>query len=137
MKVNVFNRQRRLPVDRLALREFLVRACRRLEADQGVSVVLTNDRTMTDFNQRFRSRDKATDVLSFPNDSSLPEEESYLGDIIISVETADRQKRSDLLEELKTLVLHGLLHLMGYDHETDTGEMRTLEVQLRKEFQIS
>ena len=84
------------------------------------------------YNREYRGQDKATDVLSFPGD------ESYLGDILISVETAYEQAvRSKVLtleSNIRRLALHGLLHLMGYDHETDDGQMRAAEVRLRRRF---
>lgn len=100
------------------------------------SVVLISDPLMKSYNQEFRCEDRATDVLSFPYEEDEWEEESYLGDILISVETAHRQRRKTLLEELKVLSLHGLLHLLGYDHETDRGEMEVLERKLKREFRV-
>lgn len=74
-------------------------------------------------------------MLAFPNEQDEWEiGEIYLGDIIISVETADCQKDKHLLEELQILSLHGLLHLLGYDHKSDQGEMELMENKLRKEF---
>ena len=88
---------------------------------------------MRDYNREYRGYDKATDVLSFEG------EEDYLGDILISAETAYNQAlRSGTLSfetNLNRLMLHGLLHLMGYDHETDNGEMRAMEKRFRRKFQ--
>ncbi len=101
-----------------------------------VTVLLTGDATMRDLNQRFRGKNKPTDVLSFPvenlvqNQRKNPEK----GDVAISVETARRQgaeQGHSLAIEIKVLMLHGLLHLAGYDHETDAGEMRRRERSLR------
>ena len=92
---------------------------------------------MRAYNLQFRSTRGVTDVLSFPYErEDFEKEDSYLGDIMVSVETANRQKRESLLTELKVLSLHGLLHLLGHDHETDRGEMLKLEAQLRKEFKL-
>lgn len=94
---------------------------------------------MRDYNHRYAGKDWTTDVLSFPAGEPNFEEEGerhYLGDILISVEKADRQKSGSLEEELKILILHGLLHLLGYDHETDQGEMRSLEIKLRGELKL-
>jgi probable rRNA maturation factor len=98
-----------------------------------VSVVLVTDKAMRIFNRRFRAIDKPTDVLSFRG-----EEKGYLGDIVISTDTACEQaRRSPVLSferNIRRLVLHGFLHLSGYDHATDRGEMRTLERRLRRRF---
>jgi probable rRNA maturation factor len=85
-------------------------------------------------NQQFRGVDKATDVLSFPAD-----EPDNLGDVAISVDTAAKQAKENDLQfdnEIAQLILHGLLHLSGYDHETDNGEMNRLELRLRKKLGI-
>ncbi|HLU99654.1 MAG TPA: rRNA maturation RNase YbeY [Acidobacteriota bacterium] len=132
-KVNVFNRQRRLPVDTHSLRKFLGQLVRRLKIQQGFSVVLISDSKMIQYQKRFRQKDSPTDVLSFPADD---EGESYLGDILISIETAARQASGSLTQELQLLSLHGLLHLLGYDHEADQGEMARLEGQLRRELNL-
>ena len=86
-------------------------------------------------NRQFRGQNRTTDVLAFPDDDD-GQEDSYLGDILICVETADRQRKKSLLKELQVLSLHGLLHLLGYDHHTDGGKMQTLERKLRREFQL-
>jgi len=95
--------------------------------------VLVTDETMRGFNRNYRGFDKPTDVLSFRGEGG------YLGDILISSETAYNQARksSTLSFEanIRRLVLHGLLHLMGYDHETDGGKMRAIERRLRRRFQ--
>lgn len=71
-------------------------------------------------------------MLSFPTSEEDRRVDPYLGDIFISVETADRQKTSALEDELCLLILHGVLHLLGYDHETDEGEMHHREERLRE-----
>ena len=97
------------------------------------SVVLVTDGVMRRYNRDYRGFDKATDVLSFSGD------DGYLGDILISSETAYNQARKSRTLSFETnvhrLLLHGLLHLMGYDHETDDGEMKTVERRLRRRFQ--
>lgn len=89
---------------------------------------------MREFNQRYRDKDVPTDVLSFPGDDEPePDGSRHLGDIVISVATAGRQAQSrghSLPRELKRLTLHGYLHLLGYDHETDDGAMLRLERRL-------
>ena len=91
---------------------------------------------MKRLNRRFAGNDIATDVLAFPSTPMASGEDPYLGDIVISVEMANRQKVSTLEEELRILALHGLLHLLGYDHTVDLGEMRQFEAQLRREFEL-
>ena len=104
------------------------------------SVAFVSDRRMTELNKMFRGKDSTTDVLSFPHepDEFDPNEEN-LGDIVISVERADLQARENRLTlelEIKQLMLHGVLHLLGYDHETDSGEMNKRELELRDKLGI-
>lgn len=98
-----------------------------------VAVCLVSDPSMRRYNRRFRGIDQPTDVLSFPPGDDAPVENSrHLGDILISVATAARQASEaghTLDRELKLLALHGYLHLLGYDHETDDGEMLELQRQ--------
>jgi probable rRNA maturation factor len=110
-----------------------------------VAIALVGDARMRDLNRRFRGVDKATDVLSFPADE-VPsprarsgarklKSDRHLGDIAIAMGVARRQaaeRRHGLGTELRILALHGLLHLLGYDHERDSGEMRRLEERLRR-----
>lgn len=101
-----------------------------------VSVLLTTDRAIRRLNRRYRGKNKATDVLSFPAQELLQgqEKEKIAGDLAISVETARRQSIAcghSLSEELEILILHGLLHMAGYDHELDAGRMARRELQLR------
>jgi len=127
---------RRLRVPQLEV--FLEQAIRAVKLRGDVSVLLTGDKQIRRWNREFRGKNKATDVLSFPAapldgpDGPIPA--PIAGDLAISVETADRQaaeQRHTLVEELKVLLLHGTLHLAGYDHETDNGEMARLEQRLR------
>lgn len=135
--INVFNRQRKLPVDTQAVRNFLRQVAERLGVDRGFSVVLLSDRAMRHYHARFAGQNWPTDVLSFPAQSfPAGDTESDLGDILVSVETAHRQKQSTLTRELQILSLHGLLHLLGFDHETDQGEMEAVERQLREDFRL-
>ena len=141
-RLQVRNLQRRVEVDTGALRRFLKQVSAELDrADAVATLVLVGDERMRTLNRVFRDYDRTTDVLSFRTDpDGFPEDQSYLGDIIISVETARRQarrRRSGLPRELKVLALHGFLHLLGYDHETDDGEMRQIEYRLRRKFAIT
>ena len=100
-----------------------------------VAILITSDDELQRLNREFRGKDKPTDVLSFPSD--LP---GHAGDIAISAEIAAenaRRRKLTLMEELKVLILHGLLHLAGYDHETDNGEMARKEQMLRRQFGLT
>ena len=100
-----------------------------------VTVVITTDRRIRRLNRTWRGVDKATDVLSFPAGDD-PGPGRHLGDVVISRETAARQARNEghsLATELRVLALHGLLHLLGYDHERDSGRMARIERRLRRQ----
>jgi len=100
-----------------------------------VTLVVTSDRRIRVLNRTWRGQDKATDVLSFPAGDD-PGPAPHLGDIVISRETAARQARHEghsLATELRVLALHGLLHLLGYDHERDSGRMARIERRLRRQ----
>jgi probable rRNA maturation factor len=101
-----------------------------------VGVLVCDDATIRALNRDFRHQDKATDVLSFVGGTAEPGGAPYLGDVAISLEAAFRQALAagvSVERELETLLLHALIHLMGYDHETDRGEMAALERRLRGE----
>ena len=130
----IINKQRKHPIDSRSVRRFLLQLVSELGVqDRAVSVVLITDSVMQRYNRQYRGFDKSTAVLSFPG------EQLYLGDILISSETAYNQSlKSRVLtfeQNVRRLMLHGLLHLMGYDHETDDGEMRSIERRLRRRFQ--
>lgn len=124
-------------MDTRELAEFLDRLRVRLSLSAGASIVLVSDGAMRRLNRKFAGKDRPTDVLSFPAGPAEGESEPYLGDVFISVETADRQRPGPLARELQTLALHGVLHLLGYDHETDQGQMEQIETRLRKELRLS
>jgi rRNA maturation RNase YbeY len=136
LTVNVFNRQRGLRLSTAGLKAFARSLAKRLELTSGFSVVLVSDAAMCRFNSRFRGKDYPTDVLAFPAGKGEGNLERYLGDVIISVNRANAQRSDSLEQELKILALHGLLHLLGYDHEADEGEMGAYEIELRKEFAL-
>ncbi|AEU37961.1 rRNA maturation RNase YbeY [Granulicella mallensis] len=102
-----------------------------------VEVLLSDDRTLRRLNREFRGKDKATDVLSFP---APPELEGQLaGDLAISLDTALKQAQEQghtLRDEVRVLLLHGLLHLYGMDHEVDEGEMAAREAVLRTQLRL-
>jgi probable rRNA maturation factor len=152
----VLNRQRRVRVRLDALDEFFRRAAAllRLPAD-AATICLVTDAKIAEWNRVYRGKNSPTDVLSFPvaNRSRnghgatprMPQraraiEKMYLGDVAIAPAVAQRNARAagrSFDQEMRILALHGLLHLMGYDHETDDGAMDRLEARLRRKLGIS
>lgn len=117
-------------VSAAALGRFAARARRAARLRGRVAVLVAGDRELRALNRRFRRKDKPTDVLSFPAAG-----DGLAGDIAISAATAGRNARRfghSLADELKILILHGMLHLAGYDHEHDHGEMARREERLRR-----
>jgi probable rRNA maturation factor len=140
------NRQRTVRVALPPLRDFLCRVRKELGlAEAGVTICLVSGAVMARLNETFRRKKGPTDVLSFPavtrrramrlgHRNSVKAAE-YLGDIAISPAMARRYARKQgrkLPNELRVLILHGVLHLLGYDHETDRGEMDRVERKLQK-----
>jgi probable rRNA maturation factor len=122
------------------LERFVLRARRAIRLRDTVNVLVTNNREIQSLNRQFRGADKPTDVLSFPSSSEGPyEAKRFAGDVAISVdvarENAGRLGHS-LAEEVKILTLHGILHLAGFDHEDDNGEMARAETRLRKQLRL-
>ena len=119
------------------LRKLANEALSRLEVQAAeVGVLVCDDATIRSLNREFRGIDRPTDVLSFPAAFVQEGGPQYMGDIAISLETAARQGAAAGAAtdaELKILLLHGILHLAGYDHESDGGEMNNLEAELRRE----
>ncbi len=104
--------------------------------DSEVHVLIAGDDRLRRLNDRYLGRDRPTDVLSFPDGDLLPSGRVLQGEVVISLDAARRQAEElghDELRELSELTLHGVLHLVGYDHERDQGEMDDLEVRLRRE----
>ena len=140
--VEVVNRQRQRPIDAARWRAFTGRALEKIGVEgEGATLVFVADRAMRKLNRQFRGRNYSTDVLSFPTARTEGEKlaGANLGDVVISVERAGAQAAEhglDFEEEVAQLILHGLLHLCGYDHETDNGEMNRLELRLRRRLGI-
>ena len=140
-EIEVLNRQRLRQIDRnRAARLSRVVLDRIGRPDAVLTITFTRDRAMRRLNRDYRGIDKATDVLSFAyhegEEAPVGDETRHIGDIVISVETAERYARElDLSfdREIEHLVIHGALHLAGYDHETDNGEMKKLERKLRRD----
>lgn len=121
-------------LSRAGLGGFLRRAQAAVGLKGEVEVLLAGDKTLRRLNREYRGKDKATDVLSFPAAEELAG--VHGGDLAISLETARRQAAEQghsLRDEVRVLLLHGLLHLSGMDHETDRGEMAEREGELRRE----
>jgi probable rRNA maturation factor len=118
------------------LTRFLNRAREEIGLEGDVDVLLADDATLRSLNKAFRHKNKATDVLSFP---AAENPHGHAGDLAISLDTAARQAAAfghTLRDEVRILLLHGLLHLSGMDHETDRGEMAAREAELRCELRL-
>jgi probable rRNA maturation factor len=140
--ISIVNLQRKVKVDSKIFREFIDTLANAISeaAASTFSVAFISDRRMIELNKFFRGKDSTTDVLSFPHEpDEFDPDTNNLGDIVISVEQAQRQAKENKLtleNEIKQLMLHGLLHLCGYDHETDKGEMNKRELELRNKLKI-
>jgi probable rRNA maturation factor len=155
----ILNRQRTVRVARPPLEAFLARVREQLRLNGAeITVALVSDPAITRMNESFRHKNGPTDVLSFPSDDTPPRRKAarrksrparvaggegtaspsdgdFLGDIAISPATARRNAKKfhrTLANELQILILHGVLHLLGYDHETDNGQMTRIENRLRR-----
>ena len=154
----ILNRQRAVRVARRPLELFLARVRRELGIGPAeVTICFVSDAEIARMNRIFRKKKGPTDVLSFPamdrptpalswrrrkpgNATGRSEAETFLGDVAISPETARRNARKlgrTLPSELQILILHGVLHLLGYDHETDRGEMDRIEGRLRRKLRLT
>lgn len=156
----VINRQRRVPVASPSLEKFLGRVTKLLRISPGAATVcLVTDAQIARWNRIYRGKAKPTDVLSFPAGARATPKRvmrsgpkpppgrrrsascngSYLGDIAIAPAVARRNAREfgrTFDDEMRVLVLHGVLHLLGYDHEMDSGQMEKLELRLRRRLGI-
>lgn len=148
MEIVVKNSQRSIRINKLKIERFLQRIILYLSEnspycflkDSEISILLVGDRRMRKLNLYYRGKDKTTDVLSFPqiDISNLPSDSSslLLGDIVINLHQAKRQaveRGLNLYDEIYQLLIHGLLHLLGYDHEINryhAKKMRRLEREL-------
>jgi probable rRNA maturation factor len=164
----LLNQQKRYALRLLPLQAYVRSLKRRLHLGGGdFNICFVDDRAIRRMNAAYRGQDRATDVLSFPwSERALPspaaaqagrghraaqrprktsrwprgEFEGFLGDVVISVETARRNARDEghsTLNEIRWLILHGVVHLLGYDHESDSGEMTALERALREQLSVA
>lgn len=126
----------RTGLSKSGLARFLNRARAAADLQGEVDVLLSDDATLRRLNKTFRGKNKPTDVLSFP---AAENGQHVAGDLAISLETAARQATAyghSLRDEVRILLLHGILHLSGLDHEIDSGEMATREAALRRELHL-
>ena len=140
--IDVINLQRKVTIEIDVFRAFSQLLISKVYEASGrtFSIAFISDSRMKQLNQLFRGKDSTTDVLSFPHEpDDFDPYKNNLGDIVISAEQAQKQATENgltLEAEIKQLILHGLLHLCGYDHETDTGEMNSREIELRETLEI-
>ena len=138
----IINRQRSKTVNAKAWREYGERALAAIGARRtSATIVFVSSAAIRKLNRQFRGKDRTTDVLSFPYAAESFEKDKgkQLGEVVISLQRAAAQAKQNGLSfsnEVEQLILHGLLHLCGYDHETDDGEMNRLELRLRKKLGI-
>jgi probable rRNA maturation factor len=140
--IDVIDLQKKVKLDKVGIREFCDTLCPVVPGAAGrpFTVAFIDDTRMKQLNELFRGKDQTTDVLSFPHEADpLDPDNKTLGDIVVSAEQAQKQAEENELTleaEIKQLILHGLLHLCGYDHETDNGEMNALELELREKLAV-
>lgn len=141
----IINQQRKIKIEPSVFQKFTEQAIATVKEakNKDLTIAFVSDRKIKDLNKIFRDKNKATDVLSFPYEPDqydYLETDNFLGDIVISLETAEKQAAENKLPletEIKQLILHGILHLCGYDHETDAGEMNSIEIKLRDKLKIN
>src|SRR2546423_1683921 len=118
------------------LDSFVLKASHAAGLSGAVSVLITGNSSMRGLNARFRGKNRPTDVLSFPAAASA---NGFVGDIAVSLDVAVASARllgHSVADEIRILILHGILHLAGYDHESDQGEMAKEEIVLRRRFAL-
>jgi len=138
-KVIIF-RKRIAGLSPSTLERFVLRARKAAHLRDTVNVLVTNSNELRSLNRQFRGADKPTDVLSFPSPPSAPRAARRLaGDVAISVDIARGNAvrlGHSVADEVKILALHGILHLAGFDHEQDHGEMAREEARLRRQLKL-
>jgi probable rRNA maturation factor len=141
--VDIVNLQRKITVKPNDLHAFTAEliSCVSEARDRRFSIAFVSNSRMKQLNEIFRGKKGTTDVLSFPHEpDQFDPDKTNLGDIVISAEQASKQAAENgfsLETEIRQLILHGLLHLCGYDHETDAGEMNARELDLRDQLGIN
>jgi probable rRNA maturation factor len=136
----IINQQTKVKLDSDAFQTFAERAVNLVAFGKSATIAFVSDVEMCKLNSQFRGKNMTTDVLSFPYQADeFDADKDFLGDIVISIEQAERQATENKLSlenEVFQLILHGILHLLGYDHETDNGEMNMLELKFRDKLEI-
>jgi len=139
----IVNNQRKVKLDLSRLKDFTDPLPSKIKEIQGrdFTVAFISDSRMKELNNSFRGKNSTTDILSFPSEpDEFNPSGDFLGDIAISAQQAQKQAVEnglDLETEIKQLILHGVLHLCGFDHETDNGEMNARELELRESLKIA
>ena len=141
MVVEIVNRQTRRKLSRLRLKKTAQKVLELLNQERAeLSLGLVGNRGIQKLNARYRNRNEPTDVLAFPAGKALLPGMQVLGDVVISVEKAEeqaRKRRKTLGQEIESLLIHGILHLLGYDHERsekDAKIMRRMEKKFIERF---
>ena len=142
--LEIINQQRKIKIETAPFQHFAEKAITAISEAKGkdLTIAFVSDKKIRDLNKIFRDKNTVTDVLSFPYEPDqydFLETDNFLGDIVISLEQAQKQSIENDLTfefEVKQLILHGILHLCGYDHATDTGEMNSLEIKLRDKLNL-
>ncbi len=140
MVVNIYNKiQKKLPFNKKELNNIITKAAffLKLKKAMEITVLVVNDREIKKLNQKYRCKNKVTDVLSFgflEGEKIIlpPEEKKYLGDIIIDYNQVKRQAKESQIpfkKEFSLLLVHGFLHLLGYEDETDSGSLKMEKIQ--------
>lgn len=141
MEILINNAQTQHPVEIQALQKRLETIMNALgQGNSELSVLLTDDPGIQDLNREYRAKDQTTDVLSFPQDEEAEngQGQTLLGDVVVSMETAALQAKDhnlSLEEELILLLIHGILHLMGHDHERSAQEAQIMKDKTRETFE--
>lgn len=132
-RIEIIDRPRSVPAGKIkSLGEELLNYLK--QPPTHITLAFVDDAQMQQLNQQYRNKNSTTDVLSFPIQEPGPDNRNYLGDIAVSSIQAQKQARAaghNLLTEVLQLFAHGILHLCGYDHDADSGEMDELELKLR------
>jgi len=136
MSVEIVNKIRRKKISVRRTKRTAQRILGLLNQDRvELSLALVDNREIKKLNARYRKKDQPTDVLSFPSGEQLPTGIQILGDVVISVEQAEEQageRRKTLEQEIESLLIHGILHLLGYDHERSRKEAKIMQGLERK-----
>lgn len=140
MEILLRNAQRKFKIDRgLLIRQVGLILSELDQPDSEISIMLVNDVKIRQLNKKYRNRDQATDVLAFPQDKDAKNDSGgpLLGDVAVSIETSRRQAKEHLLsdgEELVLLIIHGTLHLLGFDHERSGKDQKEMQKMTQKVF---